>query len=79
MTNDKPSRDAGGTKFFTIFAFIGIGFGCAIALFDLMFSPVLSALLGLAFIFVGSACAMVAAAKFLQALDERISKPSTHH
>lgn len=75
MSANKTSSDSSTTKFFSIYALLGIGFGCAIALFDLMFNPILSALLGLIFIFVGSACAMVAAAKFLHAMDQRINKP----
>ena len=74
MTAKQSSGKSSSTKFFGIIALITIGFGSAIALFDLMFSPVLSALAGLVFIFFGSACAMIAAAKFLEAMDQRINK-----
>ncbi len=70
LTTEKTAPDFSSIKFFTIYAFICIGFGCAIPLFNLMFHFIFSALAGLIFIFIGSGCALFAAAKFLQQLDE---------
>jgi Na+/H+ antiporter NhaA len=69
----KPQEDSGSIKFFTIIAFLGIGFGVSIVLSDLMFHPILSALAALIFIFIGGTCALIATAKFLKALDEQIN------
>ena len=70
LTTKKAEPDFSSIKFFTIYAFICIGFGCVIPLFNIMSHPIFSALAGLMFIFIGSGCAMFAASKFLQQLDK---------
>ena len=69
MAPVKNESDPGSIKFFAILALVTIGFGAGIAMFDLMKNNVFSALLGVIFIFIGCGCAMVAAAKFLQKID----------
>lgn len=60
-----------GEKFFGIVGGCAILFGVGVTVFDLMFDPIRSAILSLAFIMVGSLCLMVAAAKFLKRMDKK--------
>jgi len=80
-TASNPSGDGNLTKFLTIFAFFGTALGCVIVLYNLMFNPIMSALVALVFLFMGSTCAIIAAAKFLQHLDQHINnndRPAIH-
>lgn len=70
MTTGQSKHDHGSTKFFAIVAAISFAFGVYIALFDFMRNSVSSAIVSLLFIFVGSACSMVAGAKFLQSISD---------
>lgn len=51
---------------FIIFGALSISFGAGIALFDFMFDPVWSALLGVIYIGLGSFFVMLATALFLE-------------
>ena len=79
MSTNKTDHESGSIKFFAIVGGISFAFGVMIALFDLMYNPVFSALLSLMFIFIGSACLMVASAKFLQGLDKHAKEHDQRH
>lgn len=65
------------TRFFTVVGVVCMIFGCLISLFDLMYSPLPSAILSLLFLIIGGVCSMVGVGGYLQAMDDAyISSPS---
>jgi len=71
MTKEESPTDTSTMKFFAIIGVLTFAFGTCVALFDIMYYPVLSALLGVMFIVVGSTCLMIAIGKFLRSMDDR--------
>lgn len=61
-------------NFFVIMGILGVGFGVGIALFDLMYDPILSALLSVLFIIAGGVCVMVGGSYFLKRLEAHIAQ-----
>lgn len=56
--------------FFTVVGIVCLIFGCLVPLFNMMFSPLLSALFGLAFMLIGGVCSMMGVGAYLHGLDE---------
>ena len=75
MESKQSAKESSTTKFFMIIGAITLFFGIAITLFDIMYHPILSSLLALAFITIGSVCCLIAVAKALKGMDDKYSKP----
>ncbi len=74
MTNKQPAKELSSIKFFTLTGIITLIFGVSVTLFDIMYHPILSSLLGLAFIAIGSVCSLIAVGKFLKNMDSKYNK-----
>lgn len=81
MAEQKKSTNS-SVRFFSIVGFIGMAFGACVALFNLAYSPVESAILSVLFLSVGGVCSMYALGLFLSHLDKTLfttKSRSTHH
>ena len=59
-------------KFFAVVGMIVMAIGAIVSLFDVMYEPVMSALLGLTFLMIGGVCVMLAVWQYLMALDQEL-------
>jgi hypothetical protein len=69
MSHSHVNKANDSTYFFTFVGVACLVFGALISLYDLMYQPILSALLSLLFLVVGGSCSMIGVAGFLHAID----------
>lgn len=69
MSHSHANKVSDSTHFFTFVGVACLIFGALVSLYDLMYEPILSALLSIMFLVVGGVCSMIGVAGFLHAID----------